>query len=108
MRFGSVKGAEYLLNFMLEKGNTEESLAYYEKFANKIVNENTHINAARLFHLTGQTDKAKKSVLTFVNNWYPVEHIQITPMTLFSYEDLYPLLTKEFKQEVLQTPKAKQ
>lgn len=107
LKFDSVDGAEYLLNFMLEKGNTDESLAYYEKFADKIVNDNTHINASRLFHLKGQTDKAKKSLMTFVNNWYPVEHIQITPMILFSYEDLYPLLTKEFKQEILNTPKAK-
>lgn len=28
-------------------------------------------------------------------------YIQVTPMILFSYEDLYPLLTKEFKQEIL-------
>lgn len=108
LTFDSVDGAEYLLNFMLEKGNTDESLVYYEKFADKIVNDNTHINATRLFHLTGQTEKAKKSLMTFVNNWHPVEHIQITPMILFSYEDLYPLLTKEFKQEILNTPKAKQ
>ena len=107
LTFDSVEGAEYLLNFMLEKGNTDESLAYYEKFADKIVNDNTHIDAARLFHLKEQTDKAKKSLMTFVNNWYPVEHLQITPMILFSYEDLYPLLTKEFKQEILNTPKAK-
>lgn len=45
--------------------------------------------------------------MAFVDNWYPVEYIQITPMILFSYEDLYPLLTKEFKQEILQAPKAK-
>lgn len=108
LTFDSEKGAEYLLHFMLEKGNTDESLAYYEKFADKIVNDNIHITAARLFYLTGQTDKAKKSLMTFVNNWYPVEHIQITPMILFSYEDLYPLLTKEFKQEILRIPKAKQ
>lgn len=107
LTFDSVKGAEYLLNFMLEKGNTDETLSYYEKFADKIVNNNTHINAARLFYLKGNIDKAKKSLMTFVNNWYPVEHIQITPMILFSYEDLYPLLTKEFKQEILNTPKAK-
>lgn len=107
LTFESVEGAEYLLNFMLEKGNIDESLAYYEKFADKIVNDNTHINAARLFHLIGKTDKAKKSLMTFVNNWFPVEHIQITPMILFSYEDLYPLLTKEFKQEILNMPKTK-
>ena len=107
LTFDSVEGAEYLLNFMLEKGNTDESLAYYEKFADKIVNDNTHINASRLFLLAGQTENAKKSLMRFVNNWYPVEHIQITPMILFSYEDLYPLLTKEFKQEILNTPKAK-
>lgn len=108
LTFDSEQGADYLLNFMFEKGNTDESLAYYERFAEKIVNGNTHINAARLFLLTGQTEKAKKAITTFVNNWYPVEHIQITPMILFSYEDLYPLLTKEFKQEILNMPKAKQ
>lgn len=108
LTFDSVQGAEYLLNFMFGKGNTNESLAYYERFAEKIVNNNTHINAARLFLLTNQINKAKKAIMAFVNNWYPVEYIQITPMILFSYEDLYPLLTKEFKQEILNTSKAKQ
>ena len=108
LMFDSVEGAEYLLNFMFEKGNTDESLSYYEKFADKILNENTHISASRLFLLTGQINKAQISLINFVNNWYPVEHIQIAPMILFSYEDLYPILTKDFKQEILNTPKAKQ
>ncbi len=103
----SLKGAEYLLHFMFEKGNSDESLSYYEKFADQIINDDIHINAGRLFQLRGQTDKAKESIIRFVNNWYPVEHIQVTPMILFSYEDLYPLLTKEFKQEILQAPKGK-
>ncbi|MGJ1446421.1 hypothetical protein ACR79S_09405 [Sphingobacterium spiritivorum] len=91
----------------MEKGNTDESLSYYEKFADKILNDNTHISASRLFLLTGQISKAQTSLINFVNNWYPVEHIQITPMILFSYEDLYPILTKDFKQEILSIPKAK-
>ncbi|MBX3253594.1 MAG: hypothetical protein KF862_05585 [Chitinophagaceae bacterium] len=108
LAFNSIEGAEYILNFMLEQGNTDESLAYYEKFADKIVNNNTHIHATRLYLLAKESGKAKKSLMRFVNNWYPVEHIQITPMILFSYEDLYPILTKEFKQEILNMPKAKQ
>lgn len=108
LTFNSEKGAEYLLHFMLESGNTNESLAYYEKFADKIFIGDIHINAARLFYLTGQIDKAKQALLTFATNWYPVEHIQITPMVLFDYDDLLPLLTKEFKQEILNMPKGQQ
>lgn len=108
LTFDSEKGAEYLLHFMLESGNTDESLAYYEKFAAKIFLDDIHINAARLFYLTEQIDKAKQALLTFAKNWYPVEHIQITPMVLFDYDDLLPLLTKEFKQEILSLPKGKQ
>ena len=108
LTFDSEKGAEYLLHFMLESGNTDESLAYYEQFAAKIFTDDIHINAGRLFYLTGQIDKAKQALLTFANNWYPVEHIQITPMVLFDYDDLLPLLTKEFKQEILSLPKGKQ
>lgn len=106
LTFDSLEGAEYLLNFMPEKGNTDECLAYYEQFADKIVNDNTHINATRLFLLTNQLDQAKKALMRFVNNWYPVEHLQITPMILFEYEDLQPLLTKELKEEILLTDKA--
>ncbi|WP_400260875.1 hypothetical protein ACFX5U_12395 [Sphingobacterium sp. SG20118] len=108
LTFDSEKGAEYLLHFMLESGNTDESLTYYEKFADKIFIGDIHINAARLFLLTGQIDKANQALVTFAKNWYPVEHIQITPMVLFDYEDLLPLLTKEFKQEILNIPKGNQ
>lgn len=108
LTFDSEKGAEYLLHFMLESGNTDESLAYYEKFAAKIFLDDIHINAARLFYLTGQIDKAKQAIIRFAKNWYPVEYIQIAPMVLFNYDDLLPLLTKEFKQEILSLPKGKQ
>ncbi|MEN5086094.1 hypothetical protein ABE426_06460 [Sphingobacterium faecium] len=107
LTFDSEKGAEYLLYFMLESGNTEESLAYYEKFADKIFPDDIHINAARLFYLTGQIDKARQAIITFAKNWYPVEHIQITPMVLFDYDDLLPVLTAEFKKEILNIPKGK-
>lgn len=107
LTFESEQGAEYLLQFMLETGNTDESLAYYETFADKIVSETIHIQAARLFHVTGQIDQAQQALMRFVKNWYPVEYIQITPMVLFSYEDLYPLLTTAWKQEILHTPKGK-
>lgn len=93
---------------MFEEGNTEECLNYYEKYSENLSNENTHINASRLFLATNQTEKAKKAILNYsVNCWYPVEHIQITPMRLFEFEDLYPILTKEFKKEILLNPKAK-
>ena len=81
LTFDSVEGAEYLLNFMLEKGNTDESLAYYEKFADKIVNDNTHINASRLFHLTGQIDNAKKSLR---DSDHEVSYIKIQRIMHFS------------------------
>jgi hypothetical protein len=108
LTYESAKGAEYLLNFMFEEGNTEESLAYYEKYAENLNNENTHINASRLFLATNQIEKAKTAILNYsVNCWYPVEYIQITPMRLFEFEDLKPILTKEFKKEILYKPKAK-
>lgn len=106
--YESSQAAEYLLYFMFEKGNTNESLAYYEKYAEKVTNEDHHINASRLFVLKGENEKAKKAILNYIKNWYPVEHIQITPIRLFQFEDLHPVLTKEFKNEILQTPKAHQ
>jgi hypothetical protein len=108
LTYESIEGAEYLLNFMFEEGNTEESLAYFEKYAENLKNENTHINASRLFLATNQIEKAKKTILNYcINCWYPVEYIQITPMRLFEFEELYPILTKEFKKEILLKPKAK-
>lgn len=105
LSYDSSQGAEYLLNFMFEKGNTAESLAYYGKYAVEIATENIHINAARLYHLSNQIDKAQNAILAFVKQWRPVEKIQITPMYLFEFEDLYPLLTPEFKKQILYTPK---
>ena len=49
LTFDSLDGAKYLLNFMFEEGNTDESLAYYEKYANELNNEDCHINASRLY-----------------------------------------------------------
>jgi len=47
-------------------------------------------------------------MITYVTkSWYPVEHIQITPMRLWEFEDLSPILTTELKKEMLLTPKAK-
>lgn len=103
----TVKGAEYLLGFMFEEGNTAESLAYYEKFAKELTSEDDHLLAARLFVLTGEIEKAKTAIRNYVKVWYPVEHIQITPMRLWEFEDLHPILTQEFKEELLRTPKAK-
>lgn len=103
----SLKGAEYLLGFMFEEGNTNESLAYYEKYAEELTNEDDHLQAARLFLLTGEPEKAKTAIRNYAKIWYPVEYIQITPMRLWEFEDLYPILTKEFKEEILRIPKAK-
>ncbi|MFH6993732.1 hypothetical protein [Flavobacterium sp. FlaQc-48] len=108
LTYESSQAAEYLLYFMLEKGNTDESLAYYEKYAENLINQDHHINASRLFVLKGENEKAKKAILNYVKKWYPVEHIQVTPIQIFQFEDLYPILTKEFKNEILETPKAQQ
>ncbi len=108
LTYESIEGAEYLLNFMFEEANTEESLSYYEKYADSLKNENTHINASRLFLATNQIEKAKKTILDYcIKCWYPVEYIQITPMRLFEFEELKPILTKEFKKEILYKSKAK-
>lgn len=108
LTFDSLDGAKYLLNFMFEEGNTDESLAYYEKYANELNNEDCHINASRLYLKTNQIEKAKRAIITYATkSWYPVEHIQITPMRLWEFEDLSPILTKELKKEILLTPKAK-
>lgn len=107
LTYDSLKGAEYLLGFMFEEGNTDESLAYYEKFAEELTNEDSHLQAARLFLLAGEPEKAKTAVRNYVKIWYPVEYIQITPMRLWEFEDLYPILTREFKEEILRIPKAK-
>ena len=104
--YDSPAGAGYLLGFMFEEGNTDESLSYYEKYAEVLTNEDHHIQASRLFLLTGETEKAKKAILNYVKNWYPIEHIQITPMRLWEFDELYPILTKEFKEEILRMPKA--
>lgn len=108
LTYESVKGAEYLLYFMFGEGNTDESLGIYEKYADELTNEDHHLTASRLFLLTGEIEKAKNAIMNYVKVWYPVEHIQITPMRLWEFEDLYPILTKEFKEEILRIPKAQQ
>jgi hypothetical protein len=107
LAYDSPKGAAYLLSFRFEEGNTDESLAYYEQYAEELTNEDDHLSAARLLLLTGEVEKAKTAIRNYVKIWYPVEHLQITPMRLWEFEDLQPILTKEFKEEILRMPKAK-
>jgi len=104
----SLEGAEYLLHFMFESGDTIEALNYYETYANQILNEDHHINAARLYTKLGLSINAKQALITYAANaWYPVEHLQITPMKLWSFEDLYPIFTKDLKEELLLMSKAR-
>ena len=108
LTYESAKGAEYLLHFMFERANTDESLAYYEKYENGIISEHIHIGATRLFLAKNQIEKAKNALMTYVTkSWYPVEYIQITPMRIWEYEDLYPILTKDLKKGILLANKAK-
>jgi hypothetical protein len=105
--YNSVEGAEYLLNFMFEKYNTISALEYYEIYADKIKLEDHHINAARLYVKNDDKEKASEALLRFsCKAWWPVEHIQITPMKLLMFEDLQPILTQELKNKILYSPKA--
>jgi hypothetical protein len=107
--YDSVEGAEYLLHFMFEQGNTAEALEYYNRHSDKIRLEHHHINAARLYLKINSIENAKKAIMTYtINSWYPVEHIQVTPMRLWEYKDIRPIFTKELREEILLTPKAKQ
>jgi hypothetical protein len=106
--YESADGAQYLLSFMFETANTKESLAYYEKYARGINYEDTHIDASRLFLAANKIAKAKKALMTFVTkSWCPVEILQITPMRVWEYDELYPLLTKNMKKKILYALKAK-
>lgn len=104
LKYDSIEGAEYLLYFMFEKGNTLEVLDYYNQYASQIKNENHHINAARLYLKSNDAKNAELAILEYCSKaWFPVEYIQIAPMKLFSFEDLLPILTKEFKEKILFT-----
>lgn len=105
----SLAGAEYLLHFMFTKGNTDHALAYYEAWANDIRIEDHHLNAARLYRKAGAPGKAAQALRLYAAKaWFPVEFIQVTPMRLWLFEDLYPLLTASFREELLRMPKAVQ
>ncbi|KFF06068.1 hypothetical protein [Flavobacterium reichenbachii] len=105
--YSSVEGAEYLLHFMFEKYNTILALKYYEIYADKIKNEDHHINAARLYIKIDNKERASEALLRFsCKAWLPVEHIQIVPMKLWMFEDLHSILTQALKDKILYSPKA--
>ncbi len=107
--YNSVEGAEYLLNFMFEKYNTISALEYYETYADKIKNEDHHISAARLYVKIDNKQRASEALLRFsCKAWFPVEHIQITPMKLWMFEDLQPIFTQELKNKILYSSKGNQ
>ena len=92
---------------MFNEGNTDECLDYYEKYANELDSEEIHLDASRLYVKTNRHEKAKTAILQFATKcWYPVEAIQVMPMRLLKFEELNPILTKEFKNEILLSQKA--
>lgn len=98
--YDSTEGAAYPLYFMIKKGTTTGTLTYHEKFAAELRSEDTHINAERLYILTNQVNKAETAIINFVKNWLPIDHLQGMPMRLWTFEDLYPILTSYFLEKV--------
>lgn len=99
---------EYMLHFLIEYGNTNECLNYYETNWESIIMEDNHLKVAQIYKAKKQIEKAKEVILRFAEKfWYPIEHLQIVPMKLWCFEDLLPLIDKELKLEILAVNKAK-
>lgn len=108
LAFDSAAGADYLLHFMFATAATPEVLRYYRTYADELRTENHHLSAARLYVQLGDVKSAGKAILTYAAiAWFPVEHTQVTPMRLWEFEELCPILTPAFKEEILALPKAR-
>ena len=109
LQYDSAEGAEYLLHFMFEKCAANTVLEYYEIYKDQINLEDHHISAARLYVKINKEEKAREAILRYsCKAWYPVEHIQITPMKLLMFEDLHSIFTQDLKNQIVYSPKANQ
>ena len=97
---------EYLLYFMIINCNSEEVFKYYENYSDEIRNENIHLDISRLYSLAKRKEEAENALLRYATNWFPVESLQIAPMTIFEHNELDFILTEEFKNKILKTPKS--
>lgn len=106
--FESKDAVGYILYFLIQYGNTEECLNYYENNWESAIIEDNHLKIAQVYRAKGQIDKTKEVILRFASKfWLPIEHLQIVPMKLFQYEDLMEIMDKEIKSEILKTDKEK-
>lgn len=98
----------YILHFLIDDGNTEECLDYYEANWESVIMEDRHLKIAQIYKAKKQIGKVKEVIFRFAEKfWSPIEHLQIVPMKLWCYEDLLPLIDKELKLEILKANKEK-
>jgi hypothetical protein len=106
--FKSKDAIGYIFHFLIDYGNTEECLNYYEENWESVIMEESHLKVAQIYRTQNQIDKSQEVIHRFATKfWYPIEHLQIVPMKLWCYEDLIPILDKELKREILKTNKEK-
>ncbi|KIA88072.1 hypothetical protein [Kaistella jeonii] len=102
----NIEKIEYLLNFMITDCNSKLVFEYYEKYCEEIKSENIHFDIARLYCLANDENLARKATLKFVENWFPIDFLQIVPMKFFEYEEMNLILTDQFKVQILNSRKA--
>ena len=90
----SVDGLSYLLHFAARSVTTSDVLAAYESVADAIGLASQHQPIAMLYLAIGDEDGAWRTVRRFVRAWWPIEHSQVEPITLFNSYALAGLLTR--------------
>jgi len=98
----SIDAKGYIMYFLTNYGNTKECLEYYESNWKSLLLDNTHFKIAQIYTSLNLKDKAIEVILRATTKfWRPVDHLQIVPIKIWTYEDLLPFLDKEMKLTIL-------
>lgn len=98
----------YIFHFMLEYGNTDICLDFYEENWELLIQEDAHLRVAQAYTAKQQIQKAQLTILRFAERfWLPVDNVQIVPMKLFEFEDLLKVMDKELKRTILHADKTR-
>jgi len=94
----SVEGISYMLHFVGTDGDPADFLKLYHRVAEMPqLSDDHHITAARIYKHLGDVAAAKAAISNWRRfGWLPVEATDILPMRLFTFFDLYPILSDQF------------
>ena len=102
----SVEGINYMLHFVATDGDPADFLKLYHRVAEMPqLSDDHHITAARIYKHLGDVAAAKAALLNWRRfGWLPVEATDILPMRLFTFFDLYPILSDQFLVQLRDCP----